>query len=94
MPVDEKKVTNMQNIFLENRTLLNVSGVIDVLNFDEQLITLETELGILIVKGSNLKLNKFNLDNTDLSVNGDINSIIYDDKSTSRSEGFITKLFK
>lgn len=94
MPVDEKKVTNMQNVFLENRTLLNVSGVIDVLNFDEQLITLETELGILIVKGSNLKLNKFNLDNTDLSVNGDINSIIYDDKSTSRSEGFITKLFK
>lgn len=94
MPVDEKKVTNMQNVFLENRMLLNVSGVIDVLNFDEQLITLETELGILIVKGSNLKLNKFNLDNTDLSVNGDINSIIYDDKSTSRSEGFITKLFK
>lgn len=94
MPVDEKKVTNMQNIFLENRTLLNISGVIDVLNFDEQLITLETELGILIVKGSNLKLNKFNLDNTDLSVNGEINSIIYDDKSTSRSEGFITKLFK
>lgn len=94
MPVDEKKVTNMQNIFLENRTLLNISGVIDVLNFDEQLITLETELGILIIKGSNLKLNKFNLDNTDLSVNGDINSIIYDDKSASRSEGFITKLFK
>lgn len=94
MPVDEKRVTNMQNIVLENRTLLNVSGVIDVLNFDEQLITLETELGILIIKGSNLKLNKFNLDNTDLSVNGDINSIIYDDKPTNRSEGFITRIFK
>lgn len=94
MPIDEKKVTNMQNVFLENRTVLNVSGVIDVLNFDEQLITLETELGILIVKGSNLKLNKFNLDNTDLSVNGDINSIIYDDKPSSKSESFITRIFK
>ena len=61
MPIDEKRVANMQNVFLENRTLLNVSGVIDVLNFDEQLITLETELGILIIKGSNLKLNKSQL---------------------------------
>lgn len=94
MPVDEKKVTNMQNIFLENRTLLNVSGVVDVLNFDEQLITLDTELGVLIIKGSNLKLNKFNLDNTDLSVNGDINSIIYEDKPVGKSEGFITRIFK
>lgn len=94
MPIDEKRVTNMQNIVLENRTLLNVSGVIDVLNFDEQLITLETELGILIIKGSNLKLNKFNLDNTDLSVNGDINSIVYDDKATNHTEGFISRIFK
>ena len=94
MPIDEKKITNMQNIVLENRTHLNVSGVIDVLNFDEQLVTLETELGVLIIKGSNLRLNKFNLDNTDLSVNGDINSIIYDDKPSSKSEGFITRIFK
>lgn len=94
MPIDEKQVTNMQNIFLENRTLLNVSGVIDVLNFDEQLVTLETELGILIIKGANLKLNKFNLDSTDFSVNGDINSIVYDDKPANHSESFITRLFK
>ena len=44
MPVEEKKKTGMQNIFLENRKKLNVAGVLDVLNFDEQMATLDTEL--------------------------------------------------
>lgn len=92
--MDEKNIIKMQNVYLENRNMLNVSGVIDVLNFDEQLITLDTELGILIIKGSNLKLNKFNLDNTDLSVNGEITSMMYDDKPNTRSESLFTKIFK
>ena len=50
MPVEEKKKICMQNIFLENRKKLNVTGVLDVLNFDEQIITVETELGVLVVK--------------------------------------------
>lgn len=44
MGYDEKDITKMQNIILENRNTLNVSGVLDVLNFDEQVVTLDTEL--------------------------------------------------
>ena len=44
MTYDEKEITKMQNIILENRNLLTVSGVIDVLNFDEQIATLNTDL--------------------------------------------------
>lgn len=44
MVYDEKNITKMQNIVLENRNNLNVSGVLDVLNFDEQMVTLDTEL--------------------------------------------------
>lgn len=95
MPIDEKRTVKVQNIILENRSKLNVSGVVDVLNFDEQIITLETELGILIVKGSNLRLNKFNLDSTDLSVDGEIESLNYDDRAKNgKGEGLFTKIFK
>lgn len=95
MPIDEKRTVKVQNVILENRNKLNVSGVVDVLNFDEQIITLETELGILIVKGSNLRLNKFNLDSTDLSVEGEIDSLNYDDRTkTGKGEGLFTKIFK
>ena len=94
--VEEKKMIKMQNVILENRNKLNVSGVLDVLNFDEQIITMDTELGILIIKGSNLRLNKFNLESTDLNVEGNIVSIVYNDKSVSKKNGesLLTKIFK
>lgn len=44
MGYEDKDITKMQNIIMENRNKLNVSGVLDVLNFDEQMITLDTEL--------------------------------------------------
>ena len=96
MVYEEKNITKMQNIILENRNNLNVSGVLDVLNFDEQMITLDTELGILIIKGDDLRLNKFNLENTELSVEGEITSLVYNDKSNAgkKSEGVLTKIFK
>lgn len=43
--VEEKKITNViQNIFLENREKLNITGVKDVLSFDDQIVIVETEL--------------------------------------------------
>ena len=40
----EEKVNIIQNIFLENREKLNISGVKDVLSFDDKMIILETDL--------------------------------------------------
>lgn len=96
MVIEEKKMTKMQNIILENRNKLNVSGVLDVLNFDEQVITIDTELGILVIKGSDLHLNKFNLESTELNVEGEISSLIYNDKSAHKKNGesLLTKIFK
>ncbi len=85
----------IQNIILENRNRLNVTGVIDVLNFDEEVITVVTELGILIIKGSDLHLNRFSLDNTELSVEGEINSLSYSDKKVGgKNESVFSKIFK
>ena len=49
MAIDERKtmssMTNViQNIVLENREKLNISGVLDVLSFDDQVVMVETEL--------------------------------------------------
>ena len=94
MPVEEKKKICMQNIFLENRNKLNVTGVLDVLNFDEQIITVETEMGVLVIKGSDLKLNKYNLDDTELSIEGEISSLAYEDKVNHKNESLLAKIFK
>lgn len=96
MVYDENKMAKMQNIILENRNKLHLSGVLDVLNFDEEIVTVETELGILIIKGSDLRLNKFNLENAELNIDGEIISMVYDDRNNSskKCEGLFTKIFK
>lgn len=44
---DRKPLQNtgvIQNVILENREKLSVSGVLDVLSFDDQIVIMETEL--------------------------------------------------
>lgn len=90
-----ENITKMQNIILENRNRLNITGVEDVLSFDEQTITALTTLGLLIIKGNDLHLNQFSLDTTELSIEGDIVSLQYNDKQSSRKgENIFTKIFK
>lgn len=61
MTIDERKQVStgvIQNLILENRGKLSISGVIDVLSFDDQVVMVETELGLLTVKGEKIK-NKY-----------------------------------
>ena len=55
-----KQITN-QNIIMENREKVTVSGVIDIHSFDDELVLAQTDLGILTIKGDDLKMNKINL---------------------------------
>lgn len=90
--------TNMnilQNIILENREKLSISGVLDVLSFDDQIVILETELGLLTVKGDNLRINKLSLDTAEVIVDGEIYNLGYSEKdSTQKSGGLFNKIFR
>ena len=91
--VDEKnKIQTNQNLIMENRQKLNISGVSDVINFDEQTVCVNTNLGMITIKGYNLKMNKLNLDNTELIIEGDIVSIVYSENYSKTN--FLHKIFK
>lgn len=100
MIVEDKKFeTSNQNIHLENREKLNISGVKDVLSFDDQMVILETELGLLTIKGENLRINKLSIDTLDVSIDGTINNLSYSSNtsskiSTGKGGSFLNKLFK
>lgn len=100
MPIDDRKnmstMTNViQNIVLENREKLNISGVLDVLSFDDQIVILETELGLLTVKGENLRINKLSLDTSEVTVDGEIYQLAYSEKnSNEKGGGLLNKIFK
>lgn len=99
MTIDERKQissTIIQNIILENREKLTISGVLDVLSFDDQVVIVETDLGLLTIKGENLRINKLSLDTTEVIVEGKISSLSYSDKSLDKnsSTSFLGKIFK
>ena len=73
-----KQITN-QNIIMENREKVTVSGVIDIHSFDDELVLAQTDLGILTIKGDDLKMNKLNLENNELIVEGKITAVAYSD---------------
>ncbi|HHY23954.1 MAG TPA: sporulation protein YabP [Clostridiaceae bacterium] len=95
---EEKKImkSKTQNLILENRQKLSVSGIIDVESFNDECVIVDTEMGILIVHGEDLHINKLNLDSSELSIEGDIISCEYSDRDSSRSKGFglFGKMFK
>lgn len=86
----------MQNLILENREKLSISGVNDVLSFDDQIVILETGLGLLTVKGENLRINKLSLDSEEVIVEGEISNLSYSEKDIERkgTNSFLGKIFK
>lgn len=85
----------IQNLILENRQKLSISGVNDVLSFDDQVVMVDTELGLLTVKGENLKINKLSIDTSEVIVEGDINYLSYSEKSGEKEKtSLISKIFK
>lgn len=99
MTIDERKqmtTSVIQNVILENREKLTISGVLDVLSFDDQIVIVETELGLLTVKGENLRINKLSLDTTEVIVDGKVSNLSYSEKSSDKNStgGLLGKIFK
>lgn len=99
MTIDDRKNLNtsiIQNLILENRQKLSISGVVDVLSFDDQVVIVETELGLLTVKGENLRINKLSIDTSEVIVEGDMSSLAYSDNKSSENNkvGLLGKIFR
>ncbi len=99
--IEERKNINVnqnivQNLILENRKKLNVSGVNDVLSFDDQVVIVDTELGLLTVKGENIRINKLSLDTSEVIIEGEISSLTYSQKNIEKNSGgtLLSKIFK
>lgn len=99
MALEDRKITNstniVQNLILENREKLSISGVLDVLSFDDQVVIVETELGLLTVKGENLRINKLSIDTSEVIIEGEIYNLAYSENDLEKkASGFLNKIFK
>lgn len=83
------------NLVLDDRRKLTLTGVIEVISFDEERIFLTTSLGNLDIKGEDMKMSKLDVQNGDVLIVGTINSMDYNDKNIIKSkESLLKRLFQ
>ncbi|SMC54734.1 sporulation protein YabP [Papillibacter cinnamivorans] len=95
MAYEEKIQRNglVHHIVMEGREHLSVSGVEDVESFDETGIVMITSQGTLVVRGNELRIGKLNLEGGELSVEGTIDSLTYEEDLRERG-GLFSRLFR
>ena len=88
--------TRMHKVTMTNRKSCTINGVKDVLSFDEHEILLETEQGMMMIKGDELHVNRLTLDKGEVDVDGRIDSLTYSDVANigNKNESFLSKLFR
>ena len=75
---------------LKDRADLTMSGVTEVVSFDESTVVLHTTQGTLIVQGRDLKLKTLSQDGGQVAVEGTVAALVYEE---SRSGGWRQRLF-
>lgn len=94
--MEREKNTDKQalphSLSLQDRKKMAVSGVNEVVNFDENQVTITTTMGTLVIRGSSLHVDQLSLDSGELRLTGRIDIVEYDDSVTSG--GFLRRLFQ
>lgn len=73
------------SLHIENRAHMALTGIEDVISFDERSVVLASTLGVLTIDGEDLHIIKMNVDSKELGIEGKINGISYIDKPMRRS---------
>lgn len=94
MMTDEtNKVISSHNLILENRKKLSLTGVTDVDSFDESTIVAYTDCGELTISGTELHICVLNIEQGELTVEGNVVSMTYLNQQP-KSSGFFGKMFR
>lgn len=93
--MEEKYAQKAHKMIISNRKTAVLNGVIDVLSFDVGEILLETDQGMLMIKGNDLHVNRLTLDKGEIDIEGRIDSFAYSDVGSAGKQGqsFLGRLF-
>ena len=89
--MDEKKPAAFHSLMLERQKGGTITGIREVISFDEKEILLHTEEGKLSIKGEGLHVTHLDLKSGQLSLEGKIDSLTYLGRKKDKKEGSLLK---
>ena len=81
------------NITLKDRASLTISGIEHIYSFNDKKVEVRTCAGEMVIEGENLDMGKLSIDESVITIEGTINSIVYS-KQRKPQESFIKRIFK
>lgn len=94
--MEELNVKKTHKIQILNRQTTNLGGVTDVISFDEREVVLETERGMLTIRGEGLHVSRLTLEKGEVDVEGRVDAFQYSDTAASRGKegSLISRMFR
>lgn len=92
MAEQKNSLRKPHNIAMNNCQKLSLTGITDVGGFDDRVVRCYTDMGELIIKGTNLHIDRVDVSIGDMEITGKISALIYTGENSHN--GFISKLFK
>ena len=82
-----EKSSNVHSVFIREREALEISGVADVLAFDENSALLKGlhDIGLISIEGEGLHMSEMDAKSGVVKIDGKISSLSYIDKNTKKS---------
>ena len=92
----EEKTGLSHQVVLNDRNRGSLTGILDVISFDENTIVLDTDMGMLTIKGKDLHVSRLTLDKGEIDIEGRPDSLVYSSGEGFRksSQPLFARLFK
>ena len=87
----EERIRLPHRLTLDGRQQLMVSGVTEVVSFDENTVVLTTDMGTLLVAGNQLQLRNLSSEGGQVAVEGKVSAISYEEPRTAGN--WLSRLF-
>lgn len=84
-------IKNNSSATLTGRSFLALTGISEVISFDDELVSLDSQGAVLTIGGQGLSIVKLSLENGEVSISGRIDAIVYNDEQPKR--GLFSKFF-
>ena len=94
--MEEKISGRPHRLMMEDRGKMSMTGIVDVISFDEDQVVLDTDKGLLTIKGKDLCVSRLTLDKGVVDVDGQADSLVYSSNVSLRRSGesLLSRLFR
>lgn len=94
--MEEKQMPRAHKIVVVGRKSGMISGISDVLSFDENEIIFDTEMGLLTIKGKELHISRLSLELGEADMEGKVDSMVYSERGHKKKQegSLVSRLFR